>query len=286
MAIKEKIQLPEFQGIPLIKIPEYIPKVDFLRGDFGKAVLEEYKARADEDYHDNKNLRFLTYDTEQDVVTGSNSFTTTLINNIIAEQGHTATQADLERIIALNRQDLNLRGHYEDTGLVLRSNEEPNSYLANDLMKQLRNTELPVMIPLKNLDLRNDDNSPYGLAFNIIGETIYAPILNHDSGYFSSEDIDEETGLPKKLEQGNRYLFTGKKGLSRLYIYRNLNSTSDGDDLADSDVNDRVVIVSGEAAQKNLEGYISQLRVETERQKAEIEQRFAESLKYLQTGKK
>ncbi|MBS3080488.1 hypothetical protein J4221_03380 [Candidatus Pacearchaeota archaeon] len=39
-------------------------------------------------------------------------------------------------------------------------------------------------------------------------------------------------------------------------------------------------------AQKNLEEYISQLRVETERQKAEIEQRFAESLRYLQTGKK
>ncbi|MBS3080647.1 hypothetical protein J4221_04200 [Candidatus Pacearchaeota archaeon] len=40
-----------------------------------------------------------------------------------------------------------------------------------------------------------------------------------------------------------------------------------------------------EATQKNLEEYISQLRVETERQKAVIEQRFAESLKYLQTGK-
>ncbi|MBS3080489.1 hypothetical protein J4221_03385 [Candidatus Pacearchaeota archaeon] len=210
METKQKTKLPEFQGKPLIKIPEDIPQADFLRGDFGKAVLEEYNARVKEDYHDNDNLKVLKYNEEQDVVTGTNSFTTTLINKIIAEQGHTATQAELERIIALNRPDLNLQGHYEDTGLVLRSNEEPNLYLANDLIAQLGNIELPVMIPLKNLELRNDDNSPYGLAFNIIGETIYAPILNLDSGYFSSEDIDEETGLPKKIRK-RKWIFLYKK---------------------------------------------------------------------------
>jgi len=218
-------------------------KYDFLGGDFGKAVLEESKARVKEDYYGNDNLKVLKYDKELDVVTGSNSFTTTLINKIIAEQGHTATQAELERIIALNRPDLNLRGHYEDTGLVLRTNEGPNSYLANDLISQIGNRELPVMIPLKNLELRNDAHSLYGLAFNIIGETIYAPIFNHYGGFFSSEDIDEN-GIPKKLGQGNRYLYTRRKGLLRLSVGRYLNVDASSENLAISFDDGRVVIAS------------------------------------------
>src|SRR3989338_3595449 len=166
MATKEKTKLPEFQGKPLIKIPEYIPQADFLRGNFGKAVLEECRARVKEDYHDNGNLKVLKYNEEQDVVTGSNSFATSLVNKIIAEQGHTATQAELERIIALNRPDLNLRGHYEDTGLVLKESEQEVLYFLIEQLNHLLNMELPVLIPLKNLELRNDDNSPYGLAFN------------------------------------------------------------------------------------------------------------------------
>ena len=277
METREKIQFPEFKGKPLIKIPEYIPRIDFLGGDFGKAVLEEHKARVNEDYHNNDNLKVLRYDKKQEVVTGSNSFATTLINKIIAEQGHTATQAELERILKLGVLDL--QGYYEDTGLVLRSKKEPNSYLVNDLFSQLRNIELPVMIPLKNLGLRNDNNSPYGLAFNILREAIYAPILNHDSGNFSSEDIDEETGLTKKLGQGNRFFYTMKKGLSRLYMGRILGAVAYNENLTISCDNGRVVVVSGEAAQKNFDDYISHLQIE-------IDKRFTEFLKYLQTGKK
>jgi len=277
METREKIQFPEFKGKPLIKIPEYIPRIDFLGGDFGKAVLEEHKARVNEDYHNNDNLKVLRYDKKQEVVTGSNSFATTLINKIIAEQGHTATQAELERILKLGVLDL--QGYYEDTGLVLRSKKEPNSYLVNDLFSQLRNIELPVMIPLKNLGLRNDNNSPYGLAFNILREAIYAPILNHDSGNFSSEDIDEETGLTKKLGQGNRFFYTMKKGLSRLYMGRILGAVAYNENLTISYDNGRVVVVSGEAAQKNFDDYISHLQIE-------IDKRFTEFLKYLQTGKK
>ena len=42
------IKLPQFQGKSLIREPK-IDSADFLEGDFGRAVLEEYKgiARAD-----------------------------------------------------------------------------------------------------------------------------------------------------------------------------------------------------------------------------------------------
>ena len=279
METKQKTRLPEFQGKPLIKILEYIPQADFLRGNFGKAVLEECRARVKEDYHDHDNLKVLRYNEEQNVVTGSNSFATSLVNKIIAEQGHTATQAELERIIALNRPDLNLRGHYEDTGLVLRSNEEHNSYLANDLIAQLGNIELPVLIPLKNLELRNDDNSPYGLAFNIIGETIYAPILNHDSENFSSVDIDEEIGIPKKLRQGNRFFYTRKKGLSRLYLGGDLDADAGDEDLAGSGGDGRVVVVSGEAAKKNFVDLFKKIETSYQAQLEEIEKRKEKALK-------
>ena len=102
------------------------------------------------------------------------------------------------------------------------------------------------MISLKNLELRNDDNSPYGLAFSLIGETIYAPVLNHDLGNFSSEDIDEETGLPKKLGQGNKSLDTrsDKSGLSGLLLGWDLDLVSDNVVLAGSCGLVRVVVVS------------------------------------------
>src|SRR3989338_6661408 len=219
METKQKTRLPEFQGKPLIKILEYIPQADFLRGNFGKAVLEECRARVKEDYHDHDNLK------------------------------------------------------------VLRSNEEHNSYLANDLIAQLGNIELPVLIPLKNLELRNDDNSPYGLAFNIIGETIYAPILNHDSENFSTVDIDEEIGIPKKLRQGNRFFYTRKKGLSRLYLDGVLNALTYGEDLAGSNDNGRVVVVSGEAAKKNFVDLFKKIETSYQAQLEEIEKRKEKALK-------
>jgi len=126
---------------------------------------------------------------------------------------------------------------------VSRTNEEPNSYLANDLIAQLGNIELPVMIPFNNAELRNDDNSPYGLAFNIIGEIIYALILNSIPGYFSSEDIDEETGLPKKLGKGKRIFYTRNTGLCNICMLGNFDVCTSDEYLALSGYDGRIVIV-------------------------------------------
>jgi hypothetical protein len=229
---------------PQIKIP------GFLEGDFGKAFLEEYQGRARADYNGNSALNVLKYNGK--IVKGSNPFAVVLANQILREQGlKTASQADLER--ALRTGTLNLWGTYEDTGLVLRTEEEPNVYLAKDLMRQVkaRNKEskMPVMIPLMGLELKVDSNSPFGLIFNLTdcSELIYAPILAGENHRKSFSETTEKTGLPNKLETGNsRTLYTRAGGLSGLCLDGDLSLASDGSDLADSGDNGRVVVVSAE----------------------------------------
>src|SRR3989344_5328645 len=83
--------------------------------------------------------------------------------------------------------------------------------------------EVPKSIPTANY-LAKDQDSQHRLAFKLREDTeiIYAPILNKETGNFSSEDIDEKTGLPKKLGGGNRTLYTMKNGLARLCLDRDL----------------------------------------------------------------
>ena len=54
-----KTKLPVFQGKPLVEIPAVIPSADFLGGDFGKPVLEEYNGRVKSDYNNASALNFL-----------------------------------------------------------------------------------------------------------------------------------------------------------------------------------------------------------------------------------
>jgi len=244
-AIKSK-----FIGKLLIEIPKEYPTIGFLEGDFGKSVLEEYKGRA-KDYN-NKNLDVLSY--KDNIVQGSNPFAVVLMNKILNEEGlRTPFQSDLEKAIRLNA--LNLNGTYEETALILRNENYPNSYLAKDLMKQIKarnkKAKMPVMISLNQLELVKDSNSDYGLAFKLKedAEVIYAPILNQEAGNFSSEDIDEKTGLPKKLGEGNRTLYTMKNGLAGLYLARSLDLDSRVGELAYSYSGGRVVVVSGEATE-------------------------------------
>jgi len=253
-----KTKLPAFKGRPLIEIPEFIPQAGFLEGEFGKAFLEEYNERVSADYNNNSNLNVLKYD--NGVIKGSNPFAVVLANQILRQEGlRTATPVDLEKILRINALDL--CDFYEDTGLVLRSEEDEyskNTPLAKDLAKQLKirfifikrieDYKNPIMIPLIGLELEKADND-YGLTFKLKedAEVYEAPILAN-SGQFSSKDIDEEIGLPKKLfGSEDRTLYTRDSGLSRLGLYGGLNLLSDGWDLDDSDGNGRVVAVSGEA---------------------------------------
>ncbi len=248
----------EFQGTPLVQVPAYNPKLGFLKADpFGKEALEEYNRIVSAEYGNNLNLKVLSE--SGDLIVGSNPLAVVCLNDRVLRPAglRTATQADLELILK-HRPDLQLRGVYEDTGLVLRSEGNPNSYLAKDLARQLKERDphfgYPVLFYLSDLSLRVDQDSPHALAFTLKeGATPkYVSILNSpDGSRFNSSDIDKVTGLPRDLDkQGNRKLRTITGGLSRLRLSSFLNLISNWNGLADSDGVGRVV-VCGLAAQKS-----------------------------------
>jgi hypothetical protein len=270
----------KFSGKPLVEIPKEIPSAGFLESDFGKEFLEEYNSKVKIDYGNHSNLKVLTYD--NGIVVGSNSFAVVLANQILNQEGlRTATQADLERI--LKTKALQLRGTYEDSGLVLRSEDGANKYIAGNLAKQLRardkKVKFPVLVNLTDLELVQDKDSDYGLAFKLIegAKPIYAPILNKP-GNFNSEDIDEKTGLPKQISKGDRTLYTRSNGLSRLYLGRYLYLSSNNDYLADSNSVGRVVVVSGKATVQN---FAEQIEKEYQNQLTDLNNRKENALKVL-----
>jgi len=221
-----------------------------LEGDFGKAFLEEYQRRMQADHKNASALNVLGY--RDSVVKGSNPFAVVLANQILRQEGlRTATQADLRKALRINALDL--RGFYEDTGLVLRTEEDKdyfkNTPLAKDLAKQVKargksfSPKNSVMIPLTGFELENADND-YGLTFRLRedAEVYNAPILS-EGGRFDSEEIDERTGLPTKLGAGNRTLFTRNSGLSGLCLDDYLGLVSANGYLDNSSERGRVVVV-------------------------------------------
>ncbi|MEK6852805.1 MAG: hypothetical protein AABX59_02910 [Nanoarchaeota archaeon] len=255
--IEGKTGLPVYEARPLVD--PVVPIVGFFGGEQGKEVLKEFQERAKADYNSAKALDILSY--EDKLAKGSNPFAVVLLNQILRQEGlRTADQADLEEALRLNA--LPLKGHYEDTALVLRNDKESNKYLAEYLTAQVKERnpkiKMPVMTPLYGLELVNDQNSDYALSFKLRddAEIIYAPILNKQ-GRFSSEDIDPGTGLPTKLGMGDRTLHTIQHGLSGLGLNRYLDVDSDWGNLANSSSDGRVVVVQegGEATAQNLVGF-------------------------------
>ena len=238
--------LPIKEAHPLIKLPKEIPQIGFFGGEQGREINDSIRG----DYVDFAVLQIGDY--SKGVIEGSNSFYVVAVGERLPAGVSVATQANLEYAMTIDAMDF--RRIYVDTGLVLRT-EEPNSYLARNLMEQVKargRKKMPVMIPLKGCTLERDQSSPCGLSFKLKedAEIIYSRVLNKE-GNFSSTDINSRSGLPEKLNGGNRFFWSRTKGLSRLYLGRYLNFVSGCDDLADSGGDGRVVIVSaGGASQK------------------------------------
>ena len=277
-------KFPKFYGKPMIEIPATVPVANFLGGYFGKEFLKEYNGRVEKDYNNSNKLKVLKY--ENGVVKGSNVFAVVLANqlDIMKEQGlKTANQSDLEKI--LKTKALTLNGQYEDSGLCLRSEGDPNEYLAQHLMTQLKargKVKLPVILNLNDLELIKDSNSNYGLAFKLKkdAKSIYAPQLdnkNHNKK-FSQTD---ENGLPIFNKDGSRILYAANSGLSRVYLISDFDLYSRNGDLADSLEYGRVVVVSAEGTSQGLDKYISKLQQEKAKADAEIERKFQAALKLL-----
>ena len=244
------------------KIDKTINSATFLKGNFGKAVLLEYIWRNKEYFCCNPQLKVLTF--YEDIVNGSNSYAAVLINQILNQRGlRIGNPTDLGRILKNNIQDL--IGKSVDFALVLRNENEPNGYLAKDLIQQLvlqgRKIEMPIMIPLTSLELKIEEKAPHGLGFKLREKSriIQSHILNEDT-YFSLNDIDKATGLPYKTKNiGEGFLYTRNSGLSRMYLrvlppkryserrYSSIAIHADLEGLSISDSNDRIIVMHKES---------------------------------------
>lgn len=232
---------PVNQARPLIEIPKDIPQIGYLGGEEGREINNSIR----KDYKDFSVLQVGEY--SDNLVKGSNSFYVVAVQSRLQNGIRVASQSDLERAIRMRALDLSRT--YEDTSLVLRTEGNPNSYLAGNLMKQVKDrfgkkVKMPVMLPLYGFDIVKDQNSPYGLVFKLKenAEIHYAPILNK-SNNSNFKDIDSKTGLPTKVGEGNRTLWTRDSGLSGLYLSRGLDLYSSNDILAGSNDYGRVVLL-------------------------------------------
>ncbi len=253
----EKFKLPDFYGYD-ITTENGIRRVNFLEGDFGEAVLYEYWQRASTKYSNSETLNRLQ--SCEGVIVGSNPLSAILINEILRPYNlRTATPADLE--VILEQKALDLTSSYFDTALVLRTQCDPNGYLSQYLVRQIKARDgkmvYPVMIPLAGLEFDDPNseesrNSPIGVAFKLRedAEVIYAPQLSHDHQGEKFSRTDSK-GLPIFSSDGTRVLHTLQFGLVRLYFGDGSNIKSDCEGLVVSNEAGRVVVVSGEtAAQK------------------------------------
>jgi len=144
---------PVDEAKPLITIPKNIPQIGFLGGEQGKEINDFIKR----DYKDFSVMQVGNYSNGK--VLGSNPFYAVGVQSKLPFGVRVANQSDLENAMQIGA--LNLSGTYEDSGLVLRTNGDPNSYLAGNLMKQVKErlgkkAKMPVMIPLYGMELVKD----------------------------------------------------------------------------------------------------------------------------------
>mgnify|MGYP001593696924 FL=1 len=225
-------------------------KYSFLEGELAREVHDWIQKT----YPDFPNITKINYDSNDKIIKGSNPFYVIAVNEHFRanSQIRTATQFELEQILKTN--SLELKVCYEDTGLVLRSKDEPNKYLAQDLAGQIKKRQkikLPLMIPLRGLTLKQDSNSPHKYSFQLTNETeiIYSDKLTYKNNQKKFDEADEY-GLPVFSENGKRTFYTIEDGLSGLYLDDGPGLGADYGHLADSNALGRVVLISPERAQK------------------------------------
>lgn len=235
---------------PIVPAQKVNIKPSILTGKEAEDFLEEYNKLVEKDYNGNINLKKYSIN-EQGELQGSSTLSIPLINKL---GFRTIKQNELEEFITTT-EGLSLvdGGHCVDTGIVIinKQNTFLNSYLAMDLSEQLRqrnySMQFPVYINLTDLEIINDPESSYKLAFKLKKdvEILYAPILDSADGKFSFQDIDKPTGLPNKLcGKGTRTFSTGKSGLSGFCLGAVLGLYFGHPDLAYSSSNGRVIIVA------------------------------------------
>jgi len=257
---------PKFAGEALRHLPVPAAEV-WVEEEFGSAVLAEYQERVRLDFDENPFLK--VFKLAGGIVHGSNPFGVVLVDMIVRPAVRVATPPDLQAILVARRQAaalVEIHGGYKDAALALRSVKEPNSYLAENLRRQLpARMEWPVVVYLSGLRLVKDPLSPCSLSFELTSKSRYfsAPILDEKSGHFDDANVDGPTGLPAKMAGTARYFYSTEEGMSRVYLGRGLSIDTIWDELGNSQADGRVVFCDNSVPPELISDYIKRLDAAT-----------------------
>ena len=273
-----------FEGIPIMETPSSF-RVGFIEGRYEIDLFKAARDLARKKYNSAKPLMlgYGSFNHNDRALENANPFYVVLVNEVLRSDStqrlHTATQADIERILrAGNPLGIGIN-FLVDTALVLRSAEdpyEPNDLIVKDLTEQIKKRfgnliEFPIMIPLCYLELKlaplkleSDDaksDRNYGLSFNLTkdAEIVHSPGLNHSGRYNS---VDLKTGLPLEVgSEGSRMItappIRKQKGIFSLFLYRTPSERTLDLNASWSNLtfirNSRVVVCGEAAYEKDLE---------------------------------
>ena len=244
----------QYDSAPAIKQPSITPYL--IRGPNAERFLEDFNRVVDAQYQGNKNLKVLALRDVEGVptVVGSNPLILPIVHSLVSPARRVGLPEDLQR--TLNDGDtLGIRGnHYVDFGFALDFSGKHHE-MALDVFQQLP-AELR---DVKNLPgalvgygLKNFDKGKYGVSPVIGKQTQLRPssVLSQPTGRFSDKDVSLEFGLPSKLGEGERTMFTAAQGkpsidnlgLLGLFLNGSRSLISSIEVLASSDGNGRVVL--------------------------------------------
>lgn len=213
-------------------------------------LLEEYREGVSSYSESARKSLDIFFEMNEEIV-GSNCFAPIELRKYLPKEKRLATMSDLGRAKEINPRFIS--NSYSDVGLVLRKEDDLkypyNTYLARGLINQLSKRSIslktPKVIYFDALDLKEDKDSLYGLAYILnekakFGENIVdAPELTRNYQF----KIFDEKGIPIIDERGSRSLHARQDGLSRFYLYKNSAVGSGNWDLSYSNYNGRVVLV-------------------------------------------
>ncbi len=282
---------PQLQGEPLIQDSRKFGP--FINDTLGREVVKKVNSTLAGTPAE------LQVPSKKGPITHSNLFRLFAIDYAAREEHGIRVMLPPESELLLAQERLPEAGSaYYDLGLVMDFSGR-NHDLALRLYEQLPAAEktlerLPSV--LTGLRTVRCDLGNYGLGFDYTKNSILrtAKILQKPTDRFNADDPElVRSGLPSRLGEGTRTLYTAEQskprlenlGLYRLSLDRDLSLSGYWGDLDDSDEWGRVVLVSDEVAQKNLEKVTSEHMVlwnqERKAAKKRITSRFAENMRLL-----
>ena len=286
------VQKQDLTASPLIAIPltRYTPQVVVLgEGPTAEIAASAYR-KMQENFGDHPYLRAVAPGNGMPM-RGSNSFIRYSIGPIVEKESggrlRLITPAISEEIIAEamkafmngDRRLLDkIKSFYEDPGVIVYGAEGPNEALRQNLLPQLkeRGIELPAVVHGLVTVIDDKYTESKGLKFDLAdAENVayHAPILLEGTSKFRHDDPSlVVNGLPSKLGEGDRTLYTAKGGLVRLFRGGGLDLNADGDILAGSDGVGRVNFVG--VAPQNLSPAIAELEVIAAKEHERVNERL------------